>query len=484
MKTFKSVDVKSFALYGALLAALKTFAFLSVILSITLLSACQPAPAPAPTQPPVDNQATVDASVAATIAAQPPAPTQPPQPTQPPPSTPAPTTEPTPALEAGDPALELGAPDGVDTFDSPINFGSIVSKCFLTEVTGGQFVMAANGLPGVYCWTTSWPQIQDFYIETTAIMPEVCTPGDQFGLLFRSPDSSSGYLFGLNCAGEYSLKRMTAGSSTDLVSPASSEYILPNGGEINRLGVVAYGGSFHLYANGKYLDSATDNTYVLPGALGYFINAATATPFVSRYEDLKVWTLDDAYYPSSAPPSTAPPVEPVPPESGVPSVIATTDVNVRSGPSTDYPVYGVAPTGASAPVTGISQDGGWYVITIPTTYSPDGTGWVSATYVTLQGATPADLPVVQPPPPPEEVVPAPPETGSLVVQTTEPVNVRAGPGNEFPSYGKIPAGTPLQAVGISQDGTWVAVVAPVPSGIGWVSAAYLQPFDPSSLPQM
>ena len=71
-----------------------------------------------------------------------------------------------------------------------------------------------------------------------------------------------------------------------------------------------------------------------------------------------------------------------------------------------------------------------------------------------------------------------------MVQTTEPVNVRAGPGNEFPSYGKVPAGTPLQAVGISQDGGWVAVKAPVPNGIGWVSAAYLQPFDPSSLPTM
>ena len=75
----------------------------------------------------------------------------------------APTAEPTPALEAGDPALELGAPDGVDTFDSAVNFAPMESKCFQSEITGGQFVMAAKGLAGVYCWTTSWPQIQDFY---------------------------------------------------------------------------------------------------------------------------------------------------------------------------------------------------------------------------------------------------------------------------------------------------------------------------------
>lgn len=138
-----------------------------------------------------------------------------------------------------------------------------------------------------------------------------------------------------------------------------------------------------------------------------------------------------------------------------------------------------------AAVTGKSPDGYWYVITIPTTYSPDGTGWVSASYVSLSGAAPADLPVVPPPPLPADVTPPPPASGSLVVQTTEPVNVRAGPGNEYPSYGKVPIGTPLQAVGISQDGKWVAVVLPIaPSGIGWVNAAYLQPFDPSSLPKM
>jgi uncharacterized protein YraI len=464
---------------------MKQISLTLLILITIVLAACAPAATPAPAQPtpvPVDNQATVDASVAATLAAQPPAPTQPPPPAAVP--TEVPAAEPTPALEAGDPALELGAPDGVDTFDSAVNFSPMVTKCFQTQITGGQFVMAANGVPGTYCWTISWPQIQDFYIETTAVMPDICTAGDQFGLLFRSPDSSSGYLFGLNCAGEYSLKLVSGGSVTDLVAPTASEYILTNGGEINRLGVAAYGGDYQLYANGKYLNSASDYTYVVSGDLGYYVNAATATPFISRYEELKVWTLDDAYYPSSAPPPSAPTVEPVPPTTGAPTATATTSVNIRSGPSTDYPAYGAAPAGASAPVTGISPDGGWYVITIPTTYSPDGTGWVSATYVTLQGTTPAELPVVQAPPPPEEVVPPPPETGSLVVQTTEPVNVRAGPGNEYPSYGKVPAGTPLQAVGINQDGSWVAVVAPVPSGIGWVSAAYLQPFDPSSLPQM
>ena len=201
---------------------------------------------------------------------------------------------------------------------------------------------------------------------------------DNFGLLVRSPDSSSGYLFGLNCSGQYSLRRMTSGSVTDLVSPTSSDAIQIGAGQINRLGIAAYGGNFQLFANGKYLTSVTDYTFPEPGDFGYFVNAATSAPFVSRYNELSVWILEDAYYPSTAPAPSAPVVEPVPPASGEPFVTATTGVNIRSGPGTNYPIYGVAPIGASAPVTGISPDGAWYTITIPTTYSPDGTAWVSA----------------------------------------------------------------------------------------------------------
>ena len=39
--------------------------------------------------------------------------------------------------------------------------------------------------------------------------------------------------------------------------------------------------------------------------------------------------------------------------------------------------------------------------------------------------------------------------------TVEPLNVRAGPGNEYPSYGKIPAGVPLQVT--SDTNGWLLV---------------------------
>lgn len=178
-----------------------------------------------------------------------------------------------------------------------------------------------------------------------------------------------------------------------------------------------------------------------------------------------------------APPVAVPTVGP-----NEPYAIANANVNVRSGPGTNYPSYGVAPMGSSAPVIGVSPDSGWWVVSISADVAADGRGWVSAAYVLAYNAN--NVPVIQPPAPPPDITPPPVQPGSQTVVTTEPVNVRSGPGNQFETYGKVPRGTTLEAVGRSDDSRWVAVKIPTsynPQGIGWVNAAYLEPFDPSKL---
>jgi uncharacterized protein YraI/heat shock protein HslJ len=87
-----------------------------------------------------------------------------------------------------------------------------------------------------------------------------------------------------------------------------------------------------------------------------------------------------------------------PPDSGSPTATVLLPVNVRGGPSTDYPSYGIAPTGATAQVVGISEDGLWWVVNISVDLSPDGQGWVSADFVEVTGD--ADVPVIPNPPAP------------------------------------------------------------------------------------
>ena len=86
-----------------------------------------------------------------------------------------------------------------------------------------------------------------------------------------------------------------------------------------------------------------------------------------------------------------------------PTVIATNNVNVRLGPSTDYPEIGILLAGQTAPVVGRSADGTWYVISFPTNLGDQ--GWVSADVVTA--ANVENVPVIAPP-----ALPAPGETPS------------------------------------------------------------------------
>lgn len=172
-----------------------------------------------------------------------------------------------------------------------------------------------------------------------------------------------------------------------------------------------------------------------------------------------------------------------PPPDNVPVAYANDYVNVRSGPSTDYPSFGVASPGNSAEIVGISPDSAWWAIKIPQTISPDGLGWVSGSYVTAYNTN--GIPIIQPPslPPDVGITPPPPDNASCT--TIEPVNIRSGPGNMYQSYGKAPIGTTGKVIGVSSDNGWWAVELPTniaPDGQGWVKTVYCPGTNTNNVP--
>lgn len=71
----------------------------------------------------------------------------------------------------------------------------------------------------------------------------------------------------------------------------------------------------------------------------------------------------------------------------------------------------------------------------------------------------------------------------VVNADTDGVNVRSGPGTEYPSIGWLVTGEQAAAKGRSAAGLWYQIVYPgVESGLGWVYAPYVTPFDIISLP--
>jgi heat shock protein HslJ/uncharacterized protein YraI len=393
--------------------------------------------------------------------------------------------EPPPA--EGELSTLLGPPSGMDSFDNKNNWTLFDSPCFSTDITGGQFVMTANGQQGFYCWEVSWPLLQNAYIETTVNMPEACDPQDQFGLLVRAPDNYRGYLYGLDCAGNYSLSLWDGNKTTTLIEPTQSEAILKEPDAVNRIGIETFDERFYLFANGVFLGQAEDFTYLEAGKIGYFVRAATQNPFTVAYDDLKVWALDDEFFPSQVTPPAVPPAQIEPPEANTPTVTATTNLNVRSGPSMQFPVLGAVPPGTTGQLVGTSPDGYWWAVRVPTTWVGTGQGWVAARYTTLTNPANAEIPVVQPPLlPPVVTVPVPP-AGAPQLTIIESAVIRSGPSPEYPVYGVTPVGVKAEVTGKSEDGNWWVIRLPkstTPDEQGWVYGGYAKAKNVDKVPKV
>ncbi len=99
------------------------------------------------------------------------------------------------------------------------------------------------------------------------------------------------------------------------------------------------------------------------------------------------------------------PTEVVPEEQGPASVTILQDMNVRGGPGTNYPVIGPGPAGQTANILGRNDDNSWLQVEYP---SADGTGWVYAPLVQINGNT-EGIAIASAPPPPPTPVPEPVE---------------------------------------------------------------------------
>jgi uncharacterized protein YraI len=180
--------------------------------------------------------------------------------------------------------------------------------------------------------------------------------------------------------------------------------------------------------------------------------------------------------------ATPPPVVLPTPAPGVPAAMAIDYVNVRSGPSMQYPIYGVAQQGSTAEILGKSEDGSWWVVRLPTELVGAGQGWVSVDHTQ---ATDAESVPVIPAPPLEEIDIPRPQPGAPTAEALEAINVRSGPGTSYPSYGIAPKGMKFEVTGKSEDGGWWVVKIPtqyVGTGQGWVSDDYVKTENTGDVP--
>lgn len=180
-------------------------------------------------------------------------------------------------------------------------------------------------------------------------------------------------------------------------------------------------------------------------------------------------------------PGTEPSPE-VPPEPDVyGTVTAITTVNIRGGPGITYEIVGTLEQGKVADVLGISVDRLWWYITIPDTEGD--VGWVFDEIVTSENTENAPTVDQDGNELPGQIIIPTPVPGSPQLTALANVNIRSGPGIEFEKIGLFTEGKSAQVIGVSQDGTWWAIVMPsAEKGRGWVNDGFVTTENTDEVP--
>ena len=174
-----------------------------------------------------------------------------------------------------------------------------------------------------------------------------------------------------------------------------------------------------------------------------------------------------------APPAIAPTFAPI-------GGTTSAQVNVRSAPSSTANALGLLPAATRVQVLGRDSSDQWLMVIYPPNAST--TGWVAASFITLEGREISSLPVMQ-----DSLPTLPPEPSPTInpyfamIKTT--INVRSGPASTFESLGMIEAGKVVILTGRNQINTWYRIEYPIGTEqVGWVAAAYVDAPNLQGLP--
>ena len=138
-------------------------------------------------------------------------------------------------------------------------------------------------------------------------------------------------------------------------------------------------------------------------------------------------------------------------------------LNVRRGPGTNFAIITKLSTGNVVNLTGFRNgDATWVQVSLP-----NGTvGWVSALYVQTTIPIGNLTPITGTTPPP------PPSAGATGTVNTGALNVRTGPGVNFPAFTTLDNGQTVTLLGRDSAATWVKVIMH-DGRQGWVNASFL-----------
>ncbi len=185
----------------------------------------------------------------------------------------------------------LGSPTWTDSMDTASRWYLLSTSNVTFTMEDGSLVMEVHEGGGYDEWgVAAGADITDFYLEITARMGDECSGIDRYGLIFRAPDPSQGYIFEFSCDGRFRLYKWDGEEYTGIQNWKSSSLILSGTNKENRLGVMTDGSDVRLYANGKLLGEYAIGDYS-QGRFGLVVGSTNTDNFKVMVGSASFWDL-------------------------------------------------------------------------------------------------------------------------------------------------------------------------------------------------
>jgi len=206
--------------------------------------------------------------------------------------TPTPTSTSTPTPVAGDPVISLGVPSFLDNFENGNNFYLYDDSQASYQVDDNRMILIAKKANNYETWSLAWGELKNFYLEITGVFGENCSGKDRYGMIFRAPDTTEGYLISISCDGSYRLSRWESDVEeyTTIKKWTSSPIINSGPGGVNRLGIKTNNSTLTGFVNGQQVFELTDSTFT-KGRFGLLVAAANTPGFTAYLTQAAYWNL-------------------------------------------------------------------------------------------------------------------------------------------------------------------------------------------------
>jgi len=213
-------------------------------------------------------------------------------PTRTPTITLTPTATPTATLDPDDPISYLGNPWFRDNFISGANWYLYDEPQSSYRVENNQMILVAKKSNNFETWSLAAPTLYNFYLEITGAFGEKCSGKDRYGLIFRAPKTTEGYLLSISCDGSFRLStwKNEEEKYTSLKPWTASEYITTGPGGKNRLGIKTNGITLTVFINGHQVYEMDDSTFG-SGRFGILVAASDTPGFTAYISEIAYWAL-------------------------------------------------------------------------------------------------------------------------------------------------------------------------------------------------